>query len=135
MRRAARLLVLNEAGEVLLVHTIKKGRNRWEFPGGKVDEGETPREAAIRETFEETGVTIRNTEYVCTRRLHTDDDYWEVWYYVACDYRGNPSLMEPEKADKVEFVKGGVLDSLPQIPRLCIDVLRFYLNGGDKWRA
>ena len=31
----------------------------WEFPGGKIREGETAEEAAVRETLEETGMTIR----------------------------------------------------------------------------
>ena len=31
----------------------------WEFPGGKVEPGETPREAAARECLEETGCEVR----------------------------------------------------------------------------
>jgi len=34
-------------------------RGRWEFPGGKVDPGETPAEAVVRECREELGVIVR----------------------------------------------------------------------------
>ncbi|GAA1437390.1 NUDIX domain-containing protein [Nocardiopsis tropica] len=34
-------------------------RGRWEFPGGKVDPGETPADAVVRECREELGVTVR----------------------------------------------------------------------------
>ncbi|MDH3296993.1 MAG: (deoxy)nucleoside triphosphate pyrophosphohydrolase [Gemmatimonadota bacterium] len=33
----------------------------WEFPGGKVEPGESPRQAAVREVVEETGMSIRLT--------------------------------------------------------------------------
>lgn len=49
---AAGGLVLNEADDVLLIHR----RGKWDLPKGKIDEGEKPREAAIREVQEETGV-------------------------------------------------------------------------------
>lgn len=37
---------------------IKGPRRGWEMPGGQVEEGESLREAAIRETKEETGIDI-----------------------------------------------------------------------------
>ncbi|WTA94867.1 NUDIX hydrolase (plasmid) [Streptomyces cyaneofuscatus] len=40
---------------VLLVNHRWRG---WVAPGGKVDPGETPREAAVREVFEETGLAV-----------------------------------------------------------------------------
>lgn len=49
--------VLFRDGRVLM-HRHKK-LNRWLYPGGHVDEGEVPTEAARRETLEETGYTAR----------------------------------------------------------------------------
>jgi 8-oxo-dGTP diphosphatase len=55
-RVGAGVLLRNERGEVLLVNpTYKPG---WEIPGGLVEAGESPREAAVRECQEELGVTL-----------------------------------------------------------------------------
>ncbi|MGE7661163.1 NUDIX hydrolase [Peribacillus sp. NPDC097197] len=52
---SAATIVINEQGEILL---IKGPRRGWEMPGGQVEEGESLKEAAIRETKEETGMDI-----------------------------------------------------------------------------
>jgi mutator protein MutT len=41
----------------------------WEFPGGKVHEGEQPADAAVRECHEETGLRVRATELL-DRHIH-----------------------------------------------------------------
>ena len=49
-------------GDVLLTRrSIDPGRGLWTFPGGFVDFGETVTDAAIRETFEETGLEVELT--------------------------------------------------------------------------
>lgn len=52
---SAATIVLNEQKEILL---IKGPRRGWEMPGGQVEEGESLKAAAIRETKEESGIDI-----------------------------------------------------------------------------
>jgi 8-oxo-dGTP pyrophosphatase MutT (NUDIX family) len=56
-REAAAAVVHDPARGVLLLrrHRFVTDSWGWEIPGGRVDEGETPLEAAARETLEETG--------------------------------------------------------------------------------
>ena len=69
-------IVLSSAGVLLHFH---KRLGRWLQPGGHIDANEYPADAAIRETFEETGVTAwhpRGTPQV----VHIDD-------HMAGDHR------------------------------------------------
>ncbi|WP_163100032.1 NUDIX hydrolase [Peribacillus alkalitolerans] len=52
---SAAAIILNEHNEILL---IKGPRRGWEMPGGQVEEGESLKQAAIRETKEESGIDI-----------------------------------------------------------------------------
>jgi ADP-ribose pyrophosphatase YjhB (NUDIX family) len=48
-----------QGGRVLLTRrSINPGRGLWTFPGGFVDFGESVADAAVRETFEETGLKV-----------------------------------------------------------------------------
>lgn len=52
---SAAAIVTNEKNEVLLIKGPSRG---WEMPGGQVEQGESIKEAAIRETKEESGINI-----------------------------------------------------------------------------
>ena len=54
---SAGAVVLGPGGTVLLVHRPKY--DDWSFPKGKVDRGEHPTAAAVREVEEETGLRVR----------------------------------------------------------------------------
>lgn len=47
-----------DGATLLTRRSINPGRGLWTFPGGFVDFGETVTDAAVRETFEETGLTV-----------------------------------------------------------------------------
>jgi 8-oxo-dGTP pyrophosphatase MutT (NUDIX family) len=70
-RVGGRVLILDPDGRVLLIHERSGGGHatRWLAPGGGIEAGETPRQAAVREVYEETGIRLElpeDAEEVCT---------------------------------------------------------------------
>ena len=57
-RLAAAAIIQREGKLILVRRAIEPQRGLWVFPGGFVDSGETVQAAAVRETFEETGLRI-----------------------------------------------------------------------------
>jgi 8-oxo-dGTP diphosphatase len=53
--------VIERAGSVLIAQRKRTGRHplKWEFPGGKVESGESPEDAVVRELHEELGIRAR----------------------------------------------------------------------------
>jgi ADP-ribose pyrophosphatase YjhB (NUDIX family) len=57
---SAAAIVINEKDEILLIKGPQRG---WEMPGGVVEIGESPEQAAIRETKEESGIDIEIMQF------------------------------------------------------------------------
>lgn len=59
MQRVAAYAVCVRDGSVLLARWTGREGPEWTLPGGGIDFGEHPRDAAVREVFEETGYHVR----------------------------------------------------------------------------
>jgi 8-oxo-dGTP diphosphatase len=64
-RRVAVVFLVDPAGRLLMQHrdahaAVSPGQ--WTMPGGRIEDGETPDEAARREVLEETGLTVERVE-------------------------------------------------------------------------
>jgi 8-oxo-dGTP diphosphatase len=67
--------VIVEDGRLALIRRVREGRTYFLFPGGGVEPGETPEQAAIREAYEELGVDVElaglmHTELFNGTRFH-----------------------------------------------------------------
>lgn len=106
----------NQAGEYLMLHRVKKKKDinhdKWIGVGGGFEYGESPEECAIRETFEETGLTLTDYRFrgivtfdcegqKCTQYMHL---------FTATGWTGE--LTECNEGD-LEWVPKGKVCDLP----------------------
>ena len=85
--------------DILLIHKKRGlGHGKINGPGGRVEAGETPYEAAIRETQEEVGLTTENlTEQALLRFIFTNGYSLEVAVFTTRSYSGQ--IIETDEAD------------------------------------
>ena len=93
------LLFVRRGGEVLLIRKKRgHGAGKINGPGGKVDAGETPLEAAVRETREETGIEVLDAELRGEFRfVELNGPQWLGYVFLAGRFRGEP--VETVEAD------------------------------------
>lgn len=106
MLPSAAAVVVDDAGLLLLERRADTGR--WTVPGGAVDPGEQPAEAAVREVYEETGVhaTVERLAGTALRAVvypHGDRcQFLNVWFRCRAT-GGSARVNDPESLEVTWF--------------------------------
>lgn len=120
----ASYVLLKKENKVLFVHRNNTGwmDGKYGLAAGKVENGESFIEAAVREAKEEAGVTIKpvNLRYILT--VHRKEDEKTTWvdvFFEATEWTGKPYNAEPEVHTKIEWL------DLNNLPKNIIPMLKF----------
>ena len=104
-----RIAITDEQGRVLMVrhHYEMEDKSIWMLPGGTIEDGETSRDAAIREVMEETGLIIRVGKLLWHIEEAGERGQRFVNFFGASVIGGKPELGEDP-----ELGEGQVLDDI-----------------------
>jgi ADP-ribose pyrophosphatase len=122
---AAGLVLINDLGQVLLAHRSEfvHFAGTWSFPGGALEEGETPADAALRELHEEIGVPPTVVSVVTTV-AGMDHEVWRYTYVLArlnAQWTDVPFAPNWE-TEAVAWLTPDAFDSVPLHPDLAADL-------------
>ncbi|OIO25078.1 hypothetical protein AUJ14_04970 [Candidatus Micrarchaeota archaeon CG1_02_55_22] len=99
-------MVLDGNNRVLLLHRNTPQRKQWEVPGGKIESGETPDAAAIRELKEETGLDVAILFGLGAREFEEAGERFVYHLFLAQITRGKPQITD-KRFDKLEYLSLG----------------------------
>ena len=90
--RVAAAVILRPEGQVLLAQRPmgKAYAGYWEFPGGKLEVGETPRAALARELTEELGLAVRRAAPWIVQRYRYPHAHVELHFFRVFEWDGDP---------------------------------------------
>lgn len=90
--RVSAVIIKNKS--VLLIKRVKPSETYYVFPGGGIEEDETPEIAIIRESKEETGFDVKNPQKLF---VINDIERGENYFYLIDNFIGNePKFGGPE---------------------------------------
>lgn len=108
-------ILRDSLGRFLITERLCDGpfNGLWEFPGGKIVAGESPRDALFRELAEELGIEIRSSRPFMGLHHEYPDRTVDLEFFLVTDWRGEPSGLEGQQ---IRWVAPGELDTQQLLP-------------------
>jgi 8-oxo-dGTP diphosphatase len=130
-RQLVTAAIIEENGRVFVA---RRGPGRhlagaWEFPGGKVEPGETPEQALARELAEELGISCEVGEFLCSAVYEGTEPALELLAFRVRRCQGAIELREHTDARWVAPADLAGMD-LPASDRLVVERLYGTRSGG-----
>ena len=103
-----------EKDEKILIAQRLKGEfaGLWEFPGGKIEEGETPEQALIREIEEEFDTELNIEKYLTTVE-HQYDSFYLIMDCFICTIKSGDLILHDHMAYRIIDPKEKNIDWVP----------------------
>ena len=103
-----------EKDEKILIAQRLKGEfaGLWEFPGGKIEEGETPEQALIREIEEEFDTELNIEKYLTTVE-HQYDSFYLIMDCFICTIKTGDLILHDQMAYRIIDPKESDIDWVP----------------------
>jgi len=122
--RCVGAVVHDAAGRLLLVQRgHDPHRGLWSLPGGRIEEGESPEQAVVREVREETDLVVAPVRPVGQVTIPADGVVFDVVDLACTLTRPDQQPVAGDDAAAVRFADPVTLDGLPCTPGL-VDTLR-----------
>lgn len=110
----AAAVIVDESRVLLVRRATPESALVWQFPAGKVEAGESAEAAAVRETAEETGLTVAAVEFL-GERVHPATK--RTMLYVACEVLdGEAYVADEEELAEVAWVTAGEIAAYVPYP-------------------
>ena len=104
IRKAVRCYLIKD--NKVVVTKYKKGNRKegyYDIPGGKIEEGEIPKQTAIREMKEETGMDIKNLKYKGIMTIEYPDRKFIFDTFISNEYEGEPQEFEENTSKWIDI--------------------------------
>lgn len=122
---ALSMAVVVADGKLLMIRRREReGDLLWALPGGAIEAGESPEEAAVRETLEETGLKVEATS-VIGQRVHPKT-HREMSYTACRVIDGVAHVADADELDAVAWV--GLAEISEKVPYGLYEPVQAYLD-------